>query len=145
MASDGFSGPKILEFMNNILATDVQFKVTMKQMLFSNLMVSLVVMGAVLFVILAYDVLIEPAVWFYLSMLVFFVSMGGYVHIKREKPAPWGSSVLEDGTTSYTWFNDNNSIPNYWEGFIVAGLFLTAGLCLLVALNAPKITSSGTY
>lgn len=76
----------MVDFVNNALKTDVQFKLTFEQLFKTNLVVVGALVGFVLAVYLSYNILMIQWIWLAIACVVWVISSGGVIHNKVMNP-----------------------------------------------------------
>lgn len=147
MPSEVATGPKLLNFVNKVLATDVEFKLTLSQLIYSNLVVCGVLLGFLLFIVLAYPLLVKPLLWFKLALAVTFVSIAGITYNMTNKPRPpkYEEEPGDPSKVKLYFARHTLGFQFQYEGYIFAAITLGAGLGLLFVTLAPKVTQNGIF
>lgn len=131
----------MVEFVNNALKTDVQFKLTFQQLLKTNLMVVGILVGFVLGVYLCYNVLLIQWIWLAIACTVWVISSGGVIHNKVMNPQPYGSYFDEamNKTVITEYFTREYSGAYSREGYMVESGLWIFSLTLGLLINLPKM------
>ena len=145
LPSEVASGPRMLNFVNKVLATDVEFKLTLSQIIYSNLVVCGVLLGFLLLIVVAYPLLVKPLLWFKLAMAVTFASIAGITYNMTTKPRPpkYEEEHGDPSKVKLYFARNTGGFQFQYEGYIFAAIVLGAGLGLLLVTLAPKVTQNG--
>jgi hypothetical protein len=76
----------MVEFINNALKTDVRFKLTLQQLIKTNLVIVGALGGIISIIVFAYDILMIQWIWLAIACTVWVISSGGVVHNKVMNP-----------------------------------------------------------
>lgn len=79
-ANEVFDANKQIEFVNNILRTDVKIKFTFVSILMKNFLVFCMIGVVFQSVKMVYNFLLNQWVWFSIAIIVYFVCTGGVVY-----------------------------------------------------------------
>ena len=66
------------------MKTDVQLKLTLKQLLLANILITAILGGLVCLVIFGYPYLMIQWVWLAIACSVFIVCVGGVIYVRME-------------------------------------------------------------
>ena len=74
---------KLVEFVNNVLKTDVQLKLSLEQLIKSNAAITGILAAFVVFIILFYKVLLFQWLWLFIALSAWIICAGGLIHNKQ--------------------------------------------------------------
>jgi hypothetical protein len=133
------TGLKQLDFVNHRLHTDVEFKLTVKQLIHANLIIVSILSGLVVFIFVCYKHLLNQRLWFLIAISVWVVCLSAFIHRKQEgsRILPYKSHTDSDGTLVIDeWVYRGMSIYQ-WEGYLFSGTVTAVGLCFVMIINTP--------
>jgi hypothetical protein len=147
LSSDVYSPAKQINFINNILKRHVQIKVTFTQMIYTNTVVTSVLVGSVVFVVVAHPYLLNQKLWYFVALSIWGFCISGPIYVKMDKPKKWDSHIDEKTGSMVIdkWFTGYRGAPFAYEGYIFAAITIGASLCFLGVYYASKNVKNGLY
>jgi len=79
----------MVEFINNALKTDVQFKLTFQQLVHTNALITGILAGLIFMIVICYKVLMFQWLWLAIACTVWVICSGGVIHNQVMNPQPY--------------------------------------------------------
>mmetsp|Transcript_4192 Transcript_4192/g.7111 ORF Transcript_4192/g.7111 Transcript_4192/m.7111 type:complete len:172 (+) Transcript_4192:602-1117(+) len=132
---------KMIDFVNNVLKTDVQLKMTLKQLVYANAIITGILGGLVALVIFGYRFLMIQWLWLLIGCSTWFICTGGLIYIRMESPLNYLSHFDEalNKTVVDSYIHRELRQQYAYEGYIFQALVILIGLNYALILNVPKI------
>lgn len=140
-----FEGSKIIEFLNKRLESDVRILFPFTTILFRNVLFFTIIMTLLVFLKFIRIILLKPAVWFSISMIVYVICSGGVVY-SIIHGVPWFKFERNEFGSLQVAEYFMRGQRGQWagEGYIVSVLHAVMSL-LLIGLARIDYFVSGQY
>jgi hypothetical protein len=142
-ANEVYDANKQIEFINNILRTDVKIKLHFTTILINNFVGICII--AILFqgIKAIYNILLNQWVWFGVAITVFIICTGGIVYTMIHNSPLFKFRRNEYGTVVVEEYFMRGQRGQYsGEGYIASTLFTCIGLGYLFVCNVDKLFAS---
>ena len=130
--SSTFDNQKLINFINERTGREIKYSENMEDTLYKIcLIVPVLILGG-LAVYLLYDLILSPAVWFIVTLAIYFVCISGIVFVKYNKFSWIGWA---DGAEEYIC--RDASMQYGIEGYLMSAFMCSGGLGLVI-LNSLR-------
>lgn len=122
-----------IDFINAALRTDVHLKLTLKQAIQANLLITGTLASLFIIVIVFYSVIMNRYIWSIIATVIWVLCQGGIVYNMMERPNAFGVLTDSKGNEVGISFFARSSHAQYkYEGFIYATTCCVLGLLFLL-------------